>query len=115
MKKNRTENNLNNNQERVKVYIRIRPFNDAEMKLGVGETRINAKLLGSSKINAGIGLVNLVLIESGYEIDIDKGIGEVKYNGSKASDDLIIGNGENKISIYGGIGDIRITIDVLAE
>lgn len=34
MKKNRTENNLNNNQERVKVYIRIRPFNDAEIKLG---------------------------------------------------------------------------------
>ena len=88
---------------------------DAEMKLGVGETRINAKLLGSSKINAGIGLVNLVLIESGYEIDIDKGIGEVKYNGSKASDDLIIGNGENKISIYGGIGDIRITMDAVAE
>jgi len=34
MKKNRTESNLNNNQERVKVYIRIRPFNVAEMKLG---------------------------------------------------------------------------------
>jgi hypothetical protein len=32
MKKNKTESN--NNQERVKVYIRIRPFNDAEIKLG---------------------------------------------------------------------------------
>lgn len=33
MKKNKTENNQNN-QERVKVYIRIRPFNNGEMKLG---------------------------------------------------------------------------------
>ena len=32
MKKNKTESN--NNQERVKVYIRIRPFNEAEIKLG---------------------------------------------------------------------------------
>ena len=32
MKKNKTESN--NNQERVKVYIRIRPFNDVEIKLG---------------------------------------------------------------------------------
>ena len=32
MKKNKTESN--NNQERVKVYIRIRPLNDAEIKLG---------------------------------------------------------------------------------
>ena len=32
MKKNKTESN--NNQEIVKVYIRIRPFNDAEIKLG---------------------------------------------------------------------------------
>ena len=34
MKKNKTENTQNNNQERVKVYIRIRPFNDNEIKLG---------------------------------------------------------------------------------
>ena len=34
MKKNKTENNFNNKQERVKVYIRIRPFNEGEMKLG---------------------------------------------------------------------------------
>ena len=33
MKKSKTEREQSN-QERVKVYIRIRPFNDSEIKLG---------------------------------------------------------------------------------
>ena len=37
MKSNRTVQNQNNKFERVKVYIRIRPFNDDELKIG-GET-----------------------------------------------------------------------------
>ena len=37
MKSNRTVQNKNNKFERVKVYIRIRPFNDDELKIG-GET-----------------------------------------------------------------------------
>jgi len=37
MKTNKTEDNKTNNIERVKVYIRIRPFNDSEKKLG-GDT-----------------------------------------------------------------------------
>ena len=34
MKSNKSVNNKNNKEERVKVYIRIRPFNDNEIKLG---------------------------------------------------------------------------------
>ena len=34
MKSNRTVQNQNNKFERVKVYIRIRPFNDDELKIG---------------------------------------------------------------------------------
>ena len=37
MKNNKTLGNQNNKSERVKVYIRIRPFNEAEMNIG-GET-----------------------------------------------------------------------------
>ena len=37
MKANKGKENNNNKSERVKVYIRIRPFNDNEMKIG-GET-----------------------------------------------------------------------------
>ena len=34
MKPNKPANNNNNKSERVKVYIRIRPFNEDEMKIG---------------------------------------------------------------------------------
>ena len=37
MKASKGKENNNNKSERVKVYIRIRPFNDDEMKIG-GET-----------------------------------------------------------------------------
>ena len=37
MKSNKAVQNQNNKLERVKVYIRIRPFNDDELKIG-GET-----------------------------------------------------------------------------
>ena len=34
MKKTKSDSNQSNTQERVKVYIRIRPFNENETKLG---------------------------------------------------------------------------------
>ena len=37
MKQNKSCNNQGNKSERVKVYIRIRPFNEDELKMG-GET-----------------------------------------------------------------------------
>ena len=37
MKQNKSSNNQGNKSERVKVYIRIRPFNEDELKIG-GET-----------------------------------------------------------------------------
>jgi hypothetical protein len=37
MKQNKPGNNQGNKSERVKVYIRIRPFNEDELKIG-GET-----------------------------------------------------------------------------
>ena len=37
MKQNKSCNNQGNKSERVKVYVRIRPFNEDELKIG-GET-----------------------------------------------------------------------------
>lgn len=90
-------------------------LHDAKIDLGVGETNIRAKLLGNSKIDAGIGSVNLDLIGTEYEVEVNKGIGEVRYNDTVVPDDSIVGSGENKINIHGGIGDIRITTSVAAD
>jgi len=85
-------------------------INDAKVSLGVGETKIRAALTGEAKIDAGIGSVNLELLmmESDYKIKVDKGIGEIRFNGSTVGNGTI-GNGENEIDVDGGIGSINIT------
>ena len=93
-----------------KLAVEDGVMKDADIDLGVGETSIRAEIIGDSKINAGIGSVKLDLLlpESEYTIKADKGIGEIRFNGSSVSDNSTIGNGENKINVDGGIGEINI-------
>ena len=85
-------------------------INDANINLGVGETDIRAAITGDSKVNAGIGAVKLDLLlpESEYTIKVDRGIGEIKFNGNSMSDGSVIGSGKNKLDVDGGIGEINI-------
>ena len=43
-----------------------------------------------------------------YRTKINKGLGNVTVDGKKVSDNEVVGNGENKIDIDGGIGEIKI-------
>lgn len=83
---------------------------NVDFDLGVGRTTINAYMYGSSKIDAGIGEVNINLLDSvdKYRVKVDKGIGSVKYNGENVGN-TTIGTGINYIDIDGGIGSINIT------
>ena len=78
--------------------------------LGVGKTSIKADITGNSKIDTGIGELNLylTLAKENYSLDVSKGIGEIKIGGSSVSDNTTIGNGKNNIKIDGGIGKIDI-------
>lgn len=80
------------------------------LNLGIGETNIKSELTGRSKIETGVGELNLTLAlpEKNYKISAEKGLGEIKLNNKKISDDSTIGNGENYIKINGGIGAINI-------
>ena len=94
-----------------KLEIKDGALVGADIHLGVGEANIRAKLTGSTKIDAGIGSVNLDLLlpESAYTINPEKGIGKILYHGSNVSDGAKIGQGTNYIDIDGGIGQINIT------
>lgn len=85
-------------------------INNAKISLGVGETNIRAAIMGDSKVDAGVGSVNLDLLlpDADYEIKVDKGIGEIKFNGASVSSGSVLGSGENKIDIDGGIGEINV-------
>lgn len=80
--------------------------------MGVGKFSITSSIIGDSKINAGIGSLELNILEKeeNYKIKIDKGIGNIKINGENVTDD-IYGSGERIIDIEGGIGNINIDFD----
>lgn len=93
-----------------KVNINEARINELKCDLGIGATEISAKLLGDTKIGTGIGSLKLDVFgkKEEYKTKINKGLGNVTVDGKKVSDNEVVGNGENKIDIDGGIGEIKI-------
>lgn len=78
--------------------------------MGVGKFSLDAKVLGNSDIEQGVGSMDLNLIGTSddYQIYVDKGLGSVNIDGKNVKDDENFGNGINKIDIDGGVGSINI-------
>lgn len=86
-------------------------FNNLSMECGVGKLTFKGNITGKSKINSGIGAVNIQLTgqKQDYEININTGLGRLTIDGIKQSDDTTINQGaENIINVKGGIGDTSI-------
>ena len=83
---------------------------NADVDLGVGKTTIKSDFTGNSKIDTGIGELNLdlTLPKEDYKINVNKGIGEIRFNGKSIEDDTSLGNGNNYIKVSGGVGGINI-------
>ena len=94
-----------------KFVINNGTINNLSFDMGVGETIINAGILGNSDIFAEIGKleVNLNGTINDYSISVSKGIGSIKFNEENLKNDTIIGNGNNYLTINGGVGSIKIT------
>lgn len=88
-------------------------LNDLYLEAGVGSIDIEAEITGKSKIECGVGQINLLLKgdESLYSITTEKGIGTIKINNERQSNNQVYGNGKNKIKINGGVGEIRINFN----
>lgn len=85
---------------------------NARIELGAGKADIKARLGGHSKVESGVGRLELTLIgrESDYKILIDKGLGSVEYDGESVSDGEKIGNGINVVDINSGVGSVDIRV-----
>ena len=85
-------------------------LNNLALDMGVGELTLISHVEGKSSINCGIGEMNLTLLgsRSDYQIEIDKGIGEANLDGESMRDGSVYGAGKNRIEIDGGIGEINI-------
>lgn len=85
-------------------------LNNLDLDAGVGKIAINAEILGTSKIHCGVGELDLDLKgdANDYQLDIEKGIGSINVDGKSWSNNGLLGNGNNKIKIAGGIGSINV-------
>lgn len=93
-----------------KVSIASGKINDLKLDMGIGKFEISAEITGNSKVDAGIGNLNLDIkgnIEN-YTIKANKGIGNIKIDKKEISEDAVYGSGENEIKIEGGIGNIDV-------
>lgn len=85
---------------------------NAKLSAEVGKVIYSGQLNGESRIECGVGEVEMNL-EGGidnYSIKVKKGIGNIKINKESVNNDSTTGNGQNKIYIDGGVGDIDIKI-----
>jgi len=94
------------------VVIEDARLNDVSLETGVGKLAFSGEMTGKSKIDCGIGEVDLNLTggEEQYKIKTEKGLGEIKINGKSIPNETTTGDGENRISIEGGIGSININM-----
>lgn len=85
-------------------------INNLDLDMGAGKVTLLARITGNSKIDAGVGEINLNLIgeSSDYRIIVNKGIGKATLNGEEVKNETYYGDGSNRIDIDGGIGSIKI-------
>ena len=93
-----------------RIYVESLKAKKMEVALGIGETVFDKLEVDNAKFSTGIGRVaiSLAFSDDAYAIKVDKGIGEIKFNGNNISSDTWIGNGDKKIEVSGGIGELDI-------
>ncbi len=93
-----------------KITILDGSINNLNLDGGIGEFNLKSKLIGSNRINAGIGSINITLLGNldDYNLIVEKGIGSAKLNGENIKSKKNYGDGNNTIDIDGGIGSINI-------
>ena len=96
-----------------KTELKYCEINNLKANLGMGEFTFSGKLTGKSKIDSGVGAINIDLIDNknNYKIDVSKGLGNVTLDGQKLEVDRVYGIGENYLDIDGGIGEIKIDFE----
>lgn len=83
---------------------------NADISLGAGKAAVTAQVLGNSKVDSGVGKLELNLVgsEEDYRLTIDKGLGSVTANRASLGDKSVWGTGENMIRIDSGVGAVEI-------
>ncbi len=92
-----------------KLTIANGSLTNLSLDMGVGQLNLTAELYGNNRLALGVGEANITLLcKENYTVDIEKGIGSITVDGETVSDYSCLGNGQSRIDINGGIGNIHL-------
>lgn len=80
---------------------------EGKIEGGIGNLEVLNSKFKKLNIDSGIGSLNMSLTGN-YTYSLTKGLGEIRYDNELIKKDSILGDGENKVTIEGGIGNIKI-------
>lgn len=86
-------------------------INNLDLDMGVGKCSLTAILTGTNKIEAGVGELNINLLDTkeNYRIQLEKGLGSIKLNQEEVKQNVVYGTGRSSIKVKGGIGTVHVT------
>jgi len=91
-----------------KITVSDGKLKDLDLAMGVGRLELCAELLGESDLELGVGESDLTLLgkKEDYTVDIEKGLGSIRFDGENLSKGGKQGNGPARLDIEGGVGAI---------
>ena len=93
-----------------RITISDGAIKNLDLEMGLGQLNLTSALTGDCNLDSGIGEMNVTLLGSkdDYELDIEKGIGNITVDGKNVTDFGSSGNGANEVDIHGGVGAINV-------
>ena len=93
-----------------RITISDGAIKNLDLEMGLGQLNLTSALTGDCNLDSGVGEMNVTLLGSkdDYELDIEKGIGNITVDGKNVTDYGSSGNGANEVDIHGGVGAINV-------
>ena len=93
-----------------RITISDGAIKNLDLEMGLGQLNLTSALTGDCNLDSGVGEMNVTLLGSkdDYELDIEKGIGNITIDGKNVTDFGSSGNGANEVDIHGGVGAINV-------
>jgi len=93
-----------------RITISDGAIKNLDLEMGLGQLNLTSALTGDCNLGSGVGEMNVTLLGSkdDYELDIEKGIGNITVDGKNVTDFGSSGNGANEVDIHGGVGAINV-------
>lgn len=93
------------------IVIEKSSIEKLDFSLGVGSADITSEIGRNADIESGVGELALTLEGSKekYCFDIETGLGSIMFDGASVRNDTLLGNGDTKIQLEGGVGSIDVS------